>query len=210
MRIALEFDDFSPRNTNFGILESLKEHYPGFKVSLFTVVWNVAGVNEQTPITDAKFLPFVNAIKESPWIEIVVHGFAHVPLEFANLNYDDARKRIMVAEKMLQNRGIEYKKIFKAPMWAISEEAEAAAESLGFQVVHDGYYHWNLNSDQVRCKDGTHKHFLDVPKNELVIAHGHIQDVCGNGLQEVFPMLMKLPVDTEFIFISQALEELKS
>jgi len=207
MKLALEFDDFSPRNTNFGILESLQEHYPGFKVSLFTVVWNVMGVSEQTPITDEKFLPFVKAIKESPWIEILVHGFAHLPLEFANLNYEDAKKRIMVAEKMFQNRGIEYKKIFKAPMWTISPEAEQAAVDLGFRVVHDGYYHWNLNSEDVRLPNGELVNFREVPKDQLIIGHGHIQDVCGNGLQEVFPMLMKLPVDTEFLFISEALKE---
>ena len=132
------------------------------------------GVSEQTPITDEKFLPFVKAIKESPWIEILVHGFAHLPLEFANLNYEDAKKRIMVAEKMFQNRGIEYKKIFKAPMWTISPEAEQAAVDLGFRVVHGGYYHWNLNSEDVRLPNGELVNFREVPKDQLIIGHGHI------------------------------------
>jgi hypothetical protein len=207
MKLALDFDDFSPLNSNFGILESLKEHYPGFKVSMFTVAWNTQGVSESTPITEAKFKPWVDAVNESDWIEILIHGLLHSPLEYWKLTYIDAKKRTIVASKMFENRNIKFEKIFKAPQWQISSDAEQAVTDLGFLVMHDGYYDWNLNSDQVRCPDGTMKQYLEIPKDQLVIGHGHVQDVCGNGLAQALPMLMKLPTDTEFIFLSEALKE---
>lgn len=206
MILALDFDDFSPLNSNFGILESLKEHYPDFKVSMFTVPWNTQGVSESTPITEAKYKAWVDAVNDSPWIEILMHGLLHTPLEFAKLGYDDARKRLIIAGKMFENRGIKYLPLFKAPMWEISSDAEKAAKDLGLTVVKDFYYDWNLNSTLVKCPDGYLRSFLEIPDDQVVIAHGHVQDVCGNGMAQAQPMLMKLPVTTKFIFLSEALK----
>jgi len=39
---------------------------------------------------------------------------------------------------------------------------------------------------------------LDLP---ILYGHGHIQDVCQNGLAESFQNIIKLPKDTEFKFL---------
>ena len=84
MKIALEYDDFSPRNSNLGLLEDLKDHYKNFKVTLFTVPWEVRW-GEQTPITLPKFRPFCHAVRRaSDWIEIAVHGLTHGPSVIKN------------------------------------------------------------------------------------------------------------------------------
>ncbi len=192
MRVCVEFDDFSPRNSNFGLLEDLKDHYKDFKVTLFTVPWEIRW-GEPTPITEEKYRPFCEAIKKSvDWIEIALHGLTHAPMEFEKMSYEGAKKRIVVAEKMLINREITYAKIFKAPHWKISEGAEKAAFQLGFHVMKDGYYNWNLKDEMPKGKD-------------FLIAHGHIQNTMGNGLEEIMPKLLKLPTNTKFMWLSEHL-----
>lgn len=200
MKIILEFDDFSPRNSNLGLLEDLKDHFKGFKVTLFTVAWDIRW-GEPTPITEEKWKPFCEAVKKSEdWMEIAVHGLTHVPSEFKNISYDKAKKRIGVAEKMLINREITYTKIFKAPHWDLSPGAKRALFELGFKTVEDGYFDWNL-------KDDFPKILLKAGKNPVIIAHGHIQNVMGNGLEEVMPKLLALPAkEVEFLFLSEHLK----
>lgn len=192
LTVVLDFDDFSPRNTNFGLLEELHEHFPDFKVTLFTVPWEIR-FGEQTPITEDKFSPFTKAIrKASDWIEIALHGFTHAPREFENIPYEKAKKRIIVAEKMFINQKMPYAKLFKAPQWLLSEDGKRAAEDLGFVVVEDGGYNWNLKDER--------------PDGDFLWGHGHIQMEMDNGLEEVMPKLMQLPADTQFIWLSEHLE----
>lgn len=192
MKLVLEFDDFSPKNSNFGLLEELKEHYPNFKVTMFTTPWEIRW-GDQSPITLPEYGPWVEAVKKCDWIEIAIHGMTHAPMEFAEVSYDEAKKRVMIAEKMFQNRGIKYTKIFKAPFWALSINGEKAIKDLGFIVVKDGYYNWNLAEE--------------MPKLKVVVGHGHVQDTMGNGISECFQKLMKLPTDTEFITLTEYFEK---
>lgn len=195
MKVAIEYDDFSPTNSNFGILENFKEHYPNFKVTLFTVPWEIRfgrNLRESTPVTLEKFKPFVEALNGCDWIEIALHGLTHAPLEFAELSYEATIKRLVIGMKMFENVGIKnFTKIFKAPQWEISPEAEQAAKDMGFVVLHDGYYNWNLAKDTPNAN-----------ATEPYIMHGHVQDECENGMQETQHRILKLPTDTEFMFLS--------
>ena len=97
---------------------------------------------------------------------------------------------------MLINRGIRFAKIFKAPHWQLSDGGRKAAEELGYKVVDDGYYNWNLKDDFPK----------KLNKKEVVIGHGHIQNTMGNGLEEVMPRLLEIPTKgTEFMFLSDYL-----
>lgn len=202
MKVVLEFDDFSPVKHEFSLLETLREHYPKIKFSMFTVPWEVR-FGDQAPITDTKALPWVKGVQNATdWIEIELHGLNHTPLEFAMLGKDEAWKRITIAEKMFQNRKVTLQKIFKAPYWMLSDEARQTAESMGYTVIDDHYYNWNLKdlcpfTDEQIIKDAGY-----------IVAHGHItNDGCDNAIGDVFPKLMRLPPETEFIFLSQYLKE---
>lgn len=196
MKVAIEYDDFGPINSNFGILENFKEHYPNFKVTVFTVPWEIRfgrNLQESSPITLPKFKPFVDAVNECDWIEIALHGLTHAPLEFAELSYEAAMKRLVIGMKMFENVGIKnFAKIFKAPQWALSAEAEQAAKDMGFLVLHDGYYNWNLANDKP-----------NADAVEPYIMHGHVQEDCNNGMEETQHRVLKLPVDTDFMFLSE-------
>lgn len=198
MKFAVEFDDFSPRNSNLSYLEEIKEHYPDFKVTLFTVPWEIR-FGSQAPITLPDFEPWVRAVKGAEdWIEIALHGLTHAPLEFGEISYEGAKKRILVAEKMFENRGIKLAKIFKAPQWALSVEGKKAAEDLGYKVVEDHYYPWNL-------KDDLTPELMAQAEKKIVVAHGHVQNTMGNGTEEVMPRIMKLPPGTKFYKLSEAI-----
>ena len=197
IKIALEYDDFSPKNTHFELLEELREHYPGFKVTMFIVPWEVR-FGEQTPITQPEYAAFVKACKQSTdWLEIAVHGLTHAPMEFAELSEEGARKRLVIGEKMFENREMKIAKIFKAPFWALSKEGKIAAEKLGYKVVEDHYYNWNLVDDFPQEV---------ADRGDVIIAHGHVQNVVGNGMEETFSKLMKLPPDTTFYKLSEVLK----
>ena len=196
---TFDFDDFSPKNTNLGLLEQLKEHYPNFKATLFLVPWE-ARFGSPTIITEPKYKPFCDAlIKAQDWLEVALHGLTHVPEEFKNVTYEEARKRILVGEKMLINRGVPYAKMFKAPFWQLSERGKQAAEDLGFTVMEDHYYNWNL-------KDELPQLALKKEDKDWVVAHGHIQDTTGNGLEETMFKIMRLPTDTQFNFLSEYMD----
>lgn len=198
MKVIFESDDFSPVNHHLDLLEKLHEHYPQFKCTLFTVPWEVRfglGLKNSSPVTLAKFSPFIEAVNKADWIEIALHGLTHAPSEFAELSYEAAVKRLVVGMKMFENVKIKnFTKVFKAPQWELSKEAKKAAESMGFKVVEDGYYNWNMAEDSPK-----------PDSKEPYIMHTHIQNVCDNGLEETFHRIMKLPADTEFMFLSDFL-----
>lgn len=149
-------------------------------------------------------------------MEICVHGLNHFgPGEFGEISADEAKKRIIVAERLFRKVQIPYVKIFKAPHWALSAEGKAAIEQEyveevlaklpeyngqtfgGFTVVEDHYYDWNLRDHMPKPQE--------LGDQDIVVTHGHVQNVVGNGLAETMDKLMKLPPDQEFIFISEAL-----
>lgn len=208
-KVALEYDDFGPRNSNLSILEEIKEHYPNFKVTLFTVPWEIRfGQLTQgvigTPITDAGCAPWVDAVKQNEdWMELALHGLTHklgdprqgIPGEM-EIPYEDAKKIAMVAEKMFENRGLKLAKVFKAPQWLLSEEAKQAFMDRGYKVCEDHYYNWNLADEFPKEA---------AERGDLIIGHGHVQDEMGNGMAETLHKILKLPVDTQFFKLSEIL-----
>jgi len=215
MKVILDFDDFSPRNTSFNLLEEIKGHYPNFKVTLFMVPYEIR-FSTPTPITEyaqlqdgtheRRWKAFIEAC-QLDWVEIALHGLTHnpqnnatnTPAEFEDISYEEARKRLLVGEKMMLNTGIPYAKLFKAPFWLLSPAAKKAAEDLGWKVSEDGYYNWNLKDDM------PHDSTVTSPFNgkEFLIGHGHIQITMGNGLEESLHRIYQLPTDSEFHFLSE-------
>lgn len=196
MKVAVEYDDFSGVNHSLDLLEKIKEHYPNFKVTLFTVPWEIRfsqSIQHSSPITLEKFEKWCDVVGNTDWMEIALHGLTHAPMEFAELSYEAAVKRIVIGMKMFENRKFKnFTKIFKAPQWAISPEAKQAVKDMGFVVLEDQYYNWNLANDKP-----------NADAKEPYIMHGHIQNDCGNGMEESLHRVMSLPPDTEFLFLSE-------
>lgn len=208
MKIAIEYDDASPAHPMgprmFDILQTFREHYPKYKVTLFTIPWEIRfGKPLNLCQPDAK--QWVSAAKEANeqgWMFFALHGLTHIgpseqnPMvepEFASMPYDIAKKRIQAGINIFKKAGLPLLKIFKAPHWQISDEAERAAKELGFKVVKDKYYNWNLRDP------------LPKKPKDPIIAHGHIQDGdgCFNGLEETRQNVFQLPTDAQFLSLDK-------
>lgn len=125
---------------------------------------------------------FCAYVKTLNWINICVHGFYH------KHNEEVSKKTL---EKDLQPW---FAPIYRAPFWQLSNKMYNRLKKLGYKIMlhpndkRDGIkYNWNI-------KDSP-------PFLNHLHGHGHIQDVCGNGLVEAFENILKLPVDTEFKFL---------
>lgn len=194
MQISYDNDDFSPLNHRFDILEKLKERYPDFKVTMFTIPWEIrfSPDTKGTPITEERYKPWVEKVKKAQkegWLDIAIHGLTHAPREFEKLGYDEAKKRVMVAQKMFANVGIKTNGMFKAPFWLLSKEGKKSIEDLGLKVMENGYYNWNLKDD--------------MPDEEKLIAHGHVHNTCDNGMEESYFRLIKTPQEAEWVHLKE-------
>lgn len=195
LEVAVDYDDFSVNNHRFDLLDQIRKRYPDFKVTMFTVPWEIRfdAKGKGTPITQPEHRWWVDTVKQGitdGWLEIMLHGLTHAPEEFHRLTYDEAKKRILVGLKMFENVGIECKPYFKAPQWLISEGGKQAVEDMDLILVEDHYYNWNLKDKK--------------PENTKMIAHGHIQDErgTGNGMEQSLMHLFQIPQDAEFKFLS--------
>ncbi len=193
--IALEADDFNPKNHRFDVLDKLRDRYDDFKITMFTVCWDIRYNSQKGGLPISKYPAWVNAVRhavEDGWMEIAVHGLTHVPHEFLELEPRLAAAKVKFAEDFLKDTQIPYTKIFKPPYWELPDDSKEAIEEMGFKVVEDGYYNWNI------------KDKFPVEEDEI-IAHGHVQNEMGNGLEESLIRLMEIPDDYQWKFISEVI-----
>lgn len=121
------------------------------------------------------------------WCELAVHGHLHPdPYECQDWSFE----RMSLAIKSKPEQFVEG---FKAPGWQISNGCYAALK----------LYDWWV-ADQ-HLEDGRRPMGLRTYFYEDGNWHGHIQNVCGNGLQETWGELTECVASTEvFEFVSEA------
>lgn len=123
------------------------------------------------------------------WVEIAWHGWLHpTPLECAAWTRADMERYL--DEPILRWRTTDG---WKAPGWQISDDSYEVLLERGWWVA-----------DQ-HLEDGRRPSGLRVYFYEDGNWHGHVQDVCGNGIRETWGRLCeKVRNETEFRFASQA------
>jgi hypothetical protein len=122
------------------------------------------------------------------WIELALHGWAHPhPREAESWSYDQAVDVMLSAPARFVNG-------WKSPGWQISDGTYEAAAELDFWVADQHY-----NDD--RRPEGLRYHC----EGDGVHVHTHVQNVCGNGLEESMPYLLAcVSAASEFQFVSEA------
>ena len=177
--LILDFDDFSEKNRGIFYLEILKKINPKFKVTLFTV----------PDKTSDKFIRLVEQYYD--YIELVPHGYFHSYKECAGWDYELANKRLDEIEDRFSIKG------FKAPFWETSKGLYAALSERGY---------WIADHDR---NDRTRPNKIPCYKLGERSWHGHIQNVCGNGLKERFGELTELvKKEKDFLFVSEYIGKL--
>ena len=113
MKVALCLDGFSAVNNRLMWLFKLKEHFPNFKVSLFTVPNDVKA-------DWGKYLEreeYLKVIRENlDWLQIIPHGYTHIGEEVRNADYRYFKEVTMTNIKEAFDRDeLPFEKGFKAP-----------------------------------------------------------------------------------------------
>ena len=163
------------------LLTRLKEANPVFRMTAFAV---------PALCTDG----YIRSLPD--WIEVVPHGWEHgdPATECANWTYE----RMMELVELIEtgDDSDRWARGFKAPGWQISTDAMNALADSDWWLADQTYN----NSRRpiglpVHC-EGQGDHI-----------HTHVQNVCGNGLEEMFPWLLaRVQTETSFQLISEVVE----
>lgn len=203
MNLVLEFDDLhflEPENC-LKEIQFLVNKYPSIKLNFFCTPFL-----RNQKLSDNKI--FCSKIKElSNNIEILVHGLTHSIEEFKHVSYDTAKTKLMLAEFIFEDCDIPFKKIFRGPHWGINIETICALKTLGYTAIfnHEDYRHLETSGIKYVYYNWNLKDEFFLEKEELIIAHGHTHNVCGNGIKESMNRITNF-IDTyspEFKFASE-------
>lgn len=200
MKVALDLHDFSVVNNRMLWLLKLKEHFPNFKVTLFTIPidekrdWGPYLIRNE----------YLKVIKENlDWIQLVPHGLKHIGSEVRKWDYDYMKKVLLIIEEIFKQDGLPFEKGFCAPHWRWNSGVVRALDEAGW---------WGAVYKE-ESKPYTKKFYRpdyclndQWPLNMDLKLHGHIFGT-RNDLGLCFDNLMRLPVDTDWHFVTDFLEE---
>lgn len=189
--VVFDVDDFCDRWNCLPELDAIKERYPKFKCTLFTIP---RGTDLET-LQDAT---------KRDWVQLAVHGLTHEPNEELKVTTPNDLWSKVPSRSL--NSGF-YVRGFRPPGWYITAEHVKALNQLGMWVaLHErdertlgplcehGYY--------VVRGSGSHWH----TSGEGQRAHS----VCKNGIRECLPeILERWPRDQEFAFVSDSILKIK-
>lgn len=176
--MIFDTDDLHETNHRLDLLQQLKDANPEFKMTAFAV----------PAYCPDEFL------EELPdWIEVAAHGFHHGgrdcndPFEAAHWTYEETRT-------VLDRLHPRFVKLWKSPGWQISDGTYLALVDYGWAVA-------DHPNNSLRRPAELKAHVAGGPDH----VHTHVQNVCGNGLEETFGSLLELVRNaTEFQFVSEA------
>ena len=173
--MIFDWDDLHETNHRLDLLGQLREANPAFRCTVFAV----PGCGSD---------PFWESLPD--WVELAVHGWVHPdPYECVNWTRQDMER--LLDEPVVQKH---FACGFKAPGWQISDDCYQVLLERGWWVADQPY------NDSRRPK-GLLTHRVGGPDHW----HGHIQNDCGNGLEETFGHVLSLVRDADsFEFISEA------
>jgi|SRR3989344_4634074 len=204
MKVVLNLDDFSVVNNHLDLLLKLKEHFLNFKVSLFTVP--IDRKSDWGPYCNRQI--FLERIKQNlDWMQIIPHGLTHdSSREMQDLDYDTFKNKIIPAIKEAFNKDeLPFVSGFKAPHWKWSEGVVKALDEEGwFGAIQ------RENKMTSTKKFYQYTHLLNEPfwESDLPVLklHGHIYGT-RSDFEACFPNLLKLPLDTQWYFVTDFLED---
>lgn len=202
MNVCLDIHDWSIVNNRLDLLLKLKQIYPGFKVSCFTVPidkkegWGPS-LNREKYLAEIK--------KHLDWIQIIPHGLYHNGHEMDNVSYETFTSYIIpTIQETFEKDGLPYEKGFCAPHWRWTKGIVMALDSMGWWGAVDRRQP-NMLSTKRFYK---YSHCLDeqIPVEGEVKLHGHAYGT-KNDLEACFNNLFNVPRDAVWHFVTDYLED---
>ena len=204
--VALSLDDFSVLNNRMDLLLKLKEHYPDFKVSLFTIPFDMQ--IEANPQAKTLREGALNLIKENlDWLKLIPHGLTHMAREMENVDYYSFRDLVLPSiDEAFKKDGLPYEKGFKPPFWLWNEDVVRVLDEKGWWGATDRNQPNMLKTE----RNYVYTHSLEEPfyasTSEVIKLHGHIDGVSKNDLELCFINLFKINDDITWHFITDYIE----
>jgi hypothetical protein len=192
--VTFDVDDFCDRWNCLPALDRLKEQYPNFRCTLFTIPSKTSADLELEA-------------RSRSWIEIAIHGVTHEPNEELKAVTPQIMYRRL--EMMFDSKAKHYYiKGFRPPGWYITAGHISALNSLGMWVALHKRDERKLGP---LCKHGFYC------CGDRPYWHGHTSgegnkahSVCGNGIDECLPELLKRwPRDQSFSFVSESVGKIQ-
>lgn len=207
-KVALSLDDFSVLNNRLDLLYKIKEHYPNFKVSMFTIPVDLHYEKDiQRIYRDAA----LEKIKEClDWIQIIPHGLTHMAKEMEKCDRGLFKYGVLPSiDEAFKKDGLPYEKGFKAPFWLWNQEIVDVLDEEGWWGGIDRNQPGMLSTK----KFYKYSHSLEEPyyesNLETIKLHGHLDQVSANDLERCFLNIFKLPPDVEWVYVTDFIEEKK-
>lgn len=194
MKYIFDLDDFCDEYNVLPRLLELKKILPGLKVNLFTIPMKTS-------------LELIQETLKHDWIVLIPHGWKHDSnYEFSKLTYAETGQLM----SLIPNFQF-YQKGFKAPGWQISKEALEVLKNLGYWIAVQ-YAHGEMEGDvngpyQPPVPEGMKCYELNRVLPGFTPIHGHTWSCCGNGLEELWPLLIRMEKDSQFIFIEDYIND---
>lgn len=205
MKVVFDLDDFSVLRNRRDLLTTLKEHYPNFKVSMFTIPYDYEYEMSDLRLTRETELKFIH--NNLDWIQIIPHGLTHIPREFEKCDAETMEMVLKSIGEAFKKDGLPYEKGFKAPYWLWNTEVTKVLDDNGWWGAIDPN-----QPDMPRTKKYyEYKYSIDTDfwtKNDEVLKiHGHMTLPSKNNLEDCLLNLFKLPNDVEFEYVTEHLCE---
>lgn len=200
MTVVFDLDDFSVLRNRLDLLTKIKEHYPNFKASMFTIPYDYEYEMSSLRIFREESL---EKIKKIDWIQIIPHGLLHLPREFENCDKKTMEMSLKAIDQQFKKDGLEYVKGFKAPQWLWNQDVVDVLDDNGWFGAVDRNQPEMLRTKKVY----EYTHSIDEPfSGALVKLHGHISLPSKNNLEDNMVNIFKIPQDAEFKFVTDFIE----
>lgn len=202
MRVVLDIDDFSVVNNRLDLLLKLKETYPNFKVSLFTIPVDVKC--DWGPYQNRK--EFLEEVKKHlDWIQIIPHGYRHEGKEMKYMSYEVMKETMKYIEEAFNRDGLPFVKGFKAPHWQVSDGVIQALDEAGWWLAVDPRQPKMKKTKKFYCHTQPIDQKLDLDADVLKL-HAHTygtKNDLGKCMMNLMPYKMK---EAEWCFVTDYIE----
>jgi len=204
MKIVFDADDFSILRSRMDLLLKIKEHYPKFKISLFTIPYDYEYETSRLRLFRDEALKSIH--ENLDWMKIIPHGLLHLPREFEKCDKKTMEMTLKGIDETFKKDGLPYVKGFKAPQWLWNQDVVDVLDDNGWFGAIDRnqpemlktkkYYEYNYSIEEP---------FWHA-KEDLLKLHAHMTLPSTNNLEDCLLNIMKMPLDSEFYFVTDFIE----
>ena len=203
MKVCLDLHDFSVAYNRLDVLMRLKDHFPDFKVSLFTIPME-SKADWGPYLTRSESLRQIT--KNLDWIQIIPHGLRHEGSEMRYCSYYEFKDRILpTIQEALANDGLPYIHGFCAPHWRWSDGVIRVLNEMGWWGAIDRRQPYMLRTKRFY----RYSHCIDekLPQEaEVLKLHGHVYGTT-NDLERCLDNIFGLTKLVEWHFVTDFIEE---